>query len=135
MLLYEDVITGDELFSDAFPLFVVYLAQFPSLTYPVIGSWSTISRTRLTAKPSLSSLVQMSISVSYPLGFRYHIFLKPTRCQPLRRGARRGRRGWLYSGQQRRALIQTSGHHLRQEVLPHLSQSKSYLCGLFCDLT
>jgi hypothetical protein len=24
MLLYEDIITGDELFSDAFPLFVVY---------------------------------------------------------------------------------------------------------------
>lgn len=72
MLLYEDIITGDELFSDAFPMYV--FSPFPQQrAHCDPGRRSMASSTRLTARWLLSRPEPMSISVGPSYLLRVHI--------------------------------------------------------------
>lgn len=77
MLLYEDVIAGDEMFSDAFPMYVqIPPSAPPSVLTSAAARRLTASSTRLSARWSPSRRATLT-SVRFPRNFPYILAYRP----------------------------------------------------------
>jgi hypothetical protein len=97
MLIYSDHISGDEMFSDAFPIKLV-----DDIVYEVNCQMITVKEGAIDIGMKIRYKATWGSLGGFLLLKCLVIIL---RCQPVRRGGRRGYRRWHYHRQQRCALL------------------------------